>query len=98
MLYYDRIDVSEVIDFDKTSKLKECNICHYWYFSNKGIKFQIYVCIRCHDFLIMSMNLSGIAILKIKNVECHCIITGISKIEAINLMQNINFTAKNGIL
>ena len=29
MLYYDRIDVLEGIDLDKTSGSKECNICHY---------------------------------------------------------------------
>ena len=28
MLYYDRIDVSEEIDINKTSALKECHICH----------------------------------------------------------------------
>ena len=27
MLYYDRIDVSEGIDVNKTSASKECNIC-----------------------------------------------------------------------
>ena len=39
MLYYARIDVSEGIDVNKTSKSKECDICHYWYFLNKGFKF-----------------------------------------------------------
>ena len=29
MLYFDRIDVSEGIDVNKTSASKECNICHY---------------------------------------------------------------------
>ena len=29
MLYYDRTDVSEEIDVNKTSESKECNICHY---------------------------------------------------------------------
>ena len=33
MLYYDRIDVSKGIDVNKISKLKECDICHYWYLS-----------------------------------------------------------------
>ena len=28
MLYYDRIDVSEEIDINKTSALKECHIYH----------------------------------------------------------------------
>ena len=32
MLEYDRIDISEGIDFNKTSSSKECDICHYWYF------------------------------------------------------------------
>ena len=30
MLYYDRIDISEGIDINKTSKPKECDVCHYW--------------------------------------------------------------------
>ena len=29
MLYYDRIDVSEGIDVNKTSASKECDSCHY---------------------------------------------------------------------
>ena len=29
MLYFDRIDASKEIDFNKTSESKECNICHY---------------------------------------------------------------------
>ena len=39
MLCYDRIDVSEGLDVNKTSKSKECNMCHHWYFLNKGFKF-----------------------------------------------------------
>ena len=29
MLYFDRIEVSEGIDVNKTSESKECNVCHY---------------------------------------------------------------------
>ena len=32
MIYYDRTDVSKRVDVNKTSELKECDICHYWYF------------------------------------------------------------------
>ena len=49
MIYYDRIDVSEGIDVNKTSASKECDICHYWYFLIKDFKFQSNVCNRCHD-------------------------------------------------
>ena len=34
MLEYDRIDISEGIDTEKTNKSKECKICHYWYFKD----------------------------------------------------------------
>ena len=32
MVYFDRLEVSEGTDVNKTSKSKECDICHYWYF------------------------------------------------------------------
>ena len=70
----------------------------YWYFLNKGFKFQPYVCNRCHDLLMMSMNLSDISVLNIKGSDYHCIITGISKSEAIKLLQNIDLIEKSGIL
>ena len=98
MLYYDRIDLSEGIDVNETSESKKCNICHYWYFLNKGFKFKSYVCNGCHDLLMISMNLSDIAILNIKGADYHCIISGISKSEATNLMQNIALTKKSRIL
>ena len=62
MQYYDRIDASEGINVNKTSESKEYDICHYWYFLNKRLKFQSYICNRCHDLVMMSMNLSNIAI------------------------------------
>ena len=98
MLYYNRIDVSEGIDVNKTSLPKECVVCHYWYFLNKGFKFQSYVCNVCHDLLIMSVNLSDIAILKIEFIDYCCIISGISKSEAINLMLNIDLSKKSRTL
>ena len=56
------------------------------------------VCSGCHDLLMMSMNLSNFVILNIHSVDYRCIINGISKNEAINVMQNICFTDKNGTL
>ena len=35
MLYCDRLEVAEGIDVDKTNALKECGICHHWYFLDK---------------------------------------------------------------
>ena len=83
MLYFDRIDVCEGTDVNKTSESKECDICHYRYSLNKGFKFQPNVCNRCLD-LLMSMNLSDIPILNIKDSNYCCVISGISKSEVIN--------------
>ena len=47
---------------------------------------------------MLSMNLINIAILNIKGSNYCCIISGISKNEAINLMQNIDLTEKSGAL
>ena len=97
ILYYDRIDVSEGIDVNKASESNECK-SHDWYFLDKGFMFQSYVCNKYHDLLIMSMNLSNIAILNIKTAHYCCVISGISKSEAINLMQNISLTEKSRAL
>ena len=98
MLYYDRIDVSEGIDVDKKSPLKECDICHCRYFLNYSFKFQPNVCNRCHDLLMMSVSLSDIAILNINGSDYCCIISLISKNEAINVLQNTDLTEKCGAL
>ena len=44
------------------------------------------------------MNLNDIAILNIKGSDYRCIISLISKNEAINLMQNADLTKKSGTL
>ena len=43
MLEYDRIDISEGIDVNKTNASKECDICHYWYFKDIGFKYEPYL-------------------------------------------------------
>ena len=74
MLYYDRIEVSERIDVNKTRASKEYDICHYWYFLNYNFTFQTNVCNRCHDLLMMSISVSDIAILNIKGSDYYYII------------------------
>ena len=67
MLYCDGINVSEGININKTSALKE------WYLSllvflDKGFKFQPAACNGCHDVLMMSEKLNDIAILNIHSI------------------------------
>ena len=69
-----------------------------WCFLN-GLHFEHLYAIDAMIYrLMMSMNLSNIAILKIENADYCYIINGISKDKAIILLQNIDFTEKNGAL
>ena len=79
-LYYDRINVSEVTDVNKTSKSKKCDICHYLHFLNKGFNFQQNVSNGCHDLLMISMDLSDIAILNIKSADYCVLIVELAKV------------------
>ena len=83
-LYYKYYILIELTFLKELMLLKqvhqECDICHYWYFLNYGFTFQPNTCNRCHDLLMMSMNLRDIAILNIKESNYCCIISLISKI------------------
>ena len=55
---------------------------------NHGFEFQDFVCHDCHD---LSVNISNITIITIKNVDYCCIIHNINKSEAINLSNSSVF-------
>ena len=65
-----------------------------WYVLNYSFKFQPNAGNRCHDLLMMSVNLSNITILNIKGSDYRCNISLISSNEAINLMKNAGLTKK----
>ena len=94
MLYYDRIDISEDIDVNKTNNSKECINCRYWYFLYKEFKFQPNVCNEFHDVLMMSIDFINLTISNIQVADYHSISTGISKYEVINLLENANLSKK----
>ena len=68
MLEYDRIDISEGIDTNKTSGSKECSICHYWYFLDKSFNYDPYLCNGCHDLMQKAMSFKNFAIVSTKEM------------------------------
>ena len=66
MLRYERIDVSEGTDINKSNRSKECMLCHYWYCKDIGCKFELRVSNGCHNISMMAYELKNIAILKKK--------------------------------
>ena len=94
MLYYDRIDVSEGIDINKTSASKECDICHNWDFLDKWFKFKPYIDNRCHDVLMMPVNLKDSSTSNKSSGDYRCAINGITKSAACNLLKNSDLSKK----
>ena len=66
MLEYDRIDISERIDINKTSASKKCDICHYWYLKDIGFKYEPHLCNGCHDLMQKAMSFNNITIVYVK--------------------------------
>ena len=97
MLRYQKIDVSEGIDVNKTSASKECELCHYWFFKDIGFKFEEHVCNKCHNLLTIAHSLQDIAILSAKGATFRCTLMGISKNEALKRINN-SVTHDRGVL
>ena len=66
MIEYERIDISEGIDINKTSKSKECMLCHYWYFLSKNLIYGPYICDGCYNIMQKSKDSKNIDIVYIK--------------------------------
>ena len=92
MLKYDKIDISEGIDVDKTNESKECKLCHYWYFLNKNFSYGPYLCDGCCNIM------QNIAIVHVKKSVYRIYFLDMSKREEKKLMINSNLIYKIGIL
>ena len=87
MLKYDRIDISEGIDGNRTDRSKECMLCHYWYFLDKNFKYGRYLCDGCYDIVQRSTDFKNITIVRIKKNTCRISFPYINKHEAKKLIK-----------
>ena len=87
MLEYERIDISEGIDVNKTNLSKECDI---------GFKYE--PCNGCHDLIQKAMGFNNGAIVYIKENSYRINFCYMSKDYAINIMTGSNLVDKRGIL
>ena len=98
MLEYDRIDISEENDVNKTSASKDCDICNYWYFKDIGFKYDPYLCHGCHDLTQKAMSFNDIAIIYVKESAYRIHFWYMSKDNAIGIMNNSNLIDKKSVL
>ena len=89
MLEYDRIDISEGIDINKTSASKKCHNCYYWWFID---------CNGYHSLMQKAMSFNNVAVVNIKRSAYRIHFWYMSKDDAFNIMNGSNLIDKMGIL
>ena len=61
---------------------------HYWLFKDVGFKFEPHVCNKCHDVLMTAYELKNVLILNVTDGDYICILWGISKNNAVTILNN----------
>ena len=98
MLEYDRIDILEGFDVNKTSESKECDLCHYQYFKDIGFKYEPYLCNGCHVLMQKAMSFNNVAIVYVKGRANRIHFWYTSKDDAISILNNFNLVVNKGVL
>ena len=98
MLEYDRIDLSEGIDVNKTSNSRECSFCHYYYFLDINFNYQKYLCDGFHDMPMKANSMQNLAIVYSDSITYRINFTFMDLHEATYLLSNSNKNSKKGTL
>ena len=97
MLEYERIEILEGIDVNKTNLSKQRDICHYWHFKDIGFKYEPYLCNGCHDLMQKAMAFNNIAIVYFKENAYSIHFWHMSKDDAITIMASSDLVDKRGV-
>ena len=98
MLVYERIDISDGVDVNKSYKSKEGTLCHYWHFLDKSFSYGPYLCEGCYNMTQKCNELKNIAIIRIKKTVYRIFFLFMSKREAKKLMDISYVIDKKGFL
>ena len=96
MLKYDKIDITEGIDVDKTNKSRECMFCHYWYYLNKNFIYGPFTCDGCYNIVQKSADFKNIPTVHVKKSTYRIYFKDISKHNAKKLMNKFHLIGKTG--
>ena len=97
MTEYNRINISEGTDTDKTNTSKECDIYHYWYFLDKNYKYEPYLRNGCHALMQKPITFNDVALVSVKGSDYRIHFWHMSKDVAASIMKNSNLNEKSGL-
>ena len=96
MLEYNRIDISEGIDVNKTNLSNDCDICHYWYLRILVLNMNL---IFIMDVIMQkAMSFNNIAIVYVNGSAYRIHFWYMSKDDTIYIMNGSNLLDKRGVL
>ena len=98
MLAYERIDISDGININKSDESKKWRLCNYWYFLDKSFSYGPYLYDGCYNMTQKCNKLKNIAIIRIKKSVYRIYFLFMSKRETKKLMANSNVIDKKGFL
>ena len=96
MLKFNKIDMTEGIDLNKTNKSKKCMFYHYWYDLNKNFIYGPFTFDGCYNIVQKSIHFKNIAIIHVKKTAYRVYFKDISKHKAKKLMNKFNLVCKTG--
>ena len=94
MIYCNKVAASEEIDLSKWNESKSVIFVTTDYF----LVFKCFIAVVVIDLLMMSVDFDDIAIWNINGIDYRCIISGINKSQAVNLLQNGDLSEKSRTL
>ena len=92
LLVYERINISDGIDVNKSDESKEYMLCPYWYFLCKSFSYGPYLCDGCYNMMQKCNKLKNIDIIHINESVYRICFLFMSKREAKKLMTNSNYS------
>ena len=98
MLEFDRIDISEGVEINKTNASKQCDICHYWYSLSKHFNYVPYICNGYHNLIQTAMNFNDADIVSAKGIDYRIHFLYLSKDDETNITNNSNLNENSGLL
>ena len=99
MLEYDRIDISEGIDINKSEETsRECCLCKFYYFLDKNFKYGLCLCDGCYDMSMKTVSMQNLTIINHNGNYYLVIFAFISKKDAYNLIKNAIIMGEKGTL
>ena len=80
-----------------SNKSKGCDICHDWYFLDKNVNYELYLCNGCHDLKQKAVSFNNAAVVSIKGSDNRIHFCFMSKNNEICLLNN-SVLSNKGVL